>query len=77
MINHIAQVMRKKGGVLMADSQSSSQLGDITRFKKLDLISPTEREARLSLRNFDDGLVEIAEKSEVRSKPRNVAFSGF
>ena len=75
MINHIAQVIRKKGGVLAADSQSSSQLGDITRFKKLDLISPTEREARLSLRNFDDGLVEIAEKIRSQIEAKNVLLS--
>ena len=75
MIDHMSRVMSKKGGVLAADSQSSSQLGDITRFTKMDLISPTEREARLCLRNFDDGLVEIAEKIRGQIEARNVLLS--
>lgn len=51
----------KSFGVFMAaDSQSSSQIGDISRFKGMDLITPTEREARLSTRNHEDGLVVLA-----------------
>ena len=46
---------------IVADSQSSSQIGDITRFKNTDLLTPTEREARLALRNTEDGLVVVAE----------------
>ena len=38
----------KKYNIFMAaDSQSSSQDGNISRFKNMDLITPTEREARL------------------------------
>lgn len=53
-----------------ADSQSSSQIGDISRFQSADLITPTEREARLALQNSDDGLVVLADKllSKTKSK---------
>ena len=41
--------------MLAADSQSSSQVGDIGRFRNMDLLTPTEREARISTRNREDG----------------------
>ena len=45
-----------------ADSQSSSQMGDLSRFLSCDLITSTEREARLELRDENSGLVILAEK---------------
>ena len=57
---------------MAADSQSSSQVGDITRFKAMDLITPTEREARLSIKNREDGLVVLAEKLRIHSEAKNV-----
>lgn len=56
--------------VTAADSQSSSQIGDVSRFRGMDLLTPTEYEARLATRNFIDGLVimadELREKAEAR-----------
>ena len=48
--------------MLAADSQSSSQIGDISRFRGVNLITPTEREARISSRNHEDGLVVLAQQ---------------
>jgi len=75
LIGHISKSIQKSGGILAADSQSSSQLGDIARYKNMDIISPTEREARLSLRNFDDGLVEIADKIRTQIEAKNIFLS--
>lgn len=44
-----------------ADSQSSSQIGNLGKFKDIDLISATEREARLELKDSTSGLVVVAE----------------
>lgn len=60
VVDQITAATKKKVKVV-ADSQSSSQIGDVTRFKNTDLLTPTEREARLALRNTEDGLVIIAE----------------
>ena len=58
-----AESLAKKYSVFIAaDSQSSSQIGDISRFKGVQLITPTEREARIALQNHDDGLVVLSEK---------------
>lgn len=58
MISHL----KLGDAIVSADSQSSSQIGDLTRFRGADLITPTEREARVALRNQSDGLVVIAEE---------------
>ena len=52
----------QKGIVMAADSQSSSQMGNVGRFHDMDLIIPTEREARISLRNNEDGLIVISDQ---------------
>jgi sugar/nucleoside kinase (ribokinase family) len=66
MITEITKSANKMGVIIAADSQSSSQMGDISRFYNVDIITPTEREARLALQNFDDGLVALAEKLRLK-----------
>ena len=63
--------LAKDNGVLVAaDSQSSSQLGDIGRFKDVDLLLPSEREARVSTQNREDGLVVLAEQLRHKSNAK-------
>ena len=51
----------KENNVMVAaDSQASSQVSDISRFKGADLLTPTEYEARLSLKNQSDGIPVLA-----------------
>lgn len=45
---------------IIADSQTSSQIGDISRYKNMTLITPTEQEARVALRDPTSGLAQIA-----------------
>ena len=62
LVNNMIALARQHKIYIAADSQSSSQVGDIGRFKGVNLITPTEREARLSVRNREDGLVVLAEE---------------
>jgi rfaE bifunctional protein kinase chain/domain len=62
LVDKIIKLAKKNDVFIAADSQSSSQFGDISRFKGADLLTPTEREARISLKNIDDGLVVLADK---------------
>lgn len=57
---------------LAADSQSSSQIGDISRFHGVNLLTPTEREARISARNHEDGLVIMAEQLRKQAAAENL-----
>ena len=70
--NILKKVERFDGIICAADSQSSSQTGDIKRFKRMNLITPTEKEARLSLRNNEDGLVILADEIQKNSNAENV-----
>jgi len=60
--NKILEIAKTKKTFVAADSQSSSQIGDLSRFMSCDLITSTEREARLELRDENSGLVILAEK---------------
>lgn len=72
MVDQIIKIAKERNIYLAADSQSSSQVGDVSRFKDMDLITPTEREARISTRNNEDGLVVLAEQIQKQSKATNV-----
>lgn len=72
LVNHIVATAKEFNVLTAADSQSSSQIGDISRFVGMDLITPTEREARIATRNRTDGLVVLAEDLKRISSARNV-----
>ena len=72
MVEEIIVTAKRFGVMMVADSQSSSQLGDISRFRGMDLITPTEREARISMRNSEDGLVILAEQLRKQASAQNV-----
>jgi rfaE bifunctional protein kinase chain/domain len=60
VVDEIAGVAHARNVTMVADSQSSSQLGDISRYSGMGLLSATEREARLALRNSEDGINTVA-----------------
>uniref|UniRef100_UPI0040477839 PfkB family carbohydrate kinase n=1 Tax=Bacteroidota TaxID=976 RepID=UPI0040477839 len=72
MVEKIIAKANKFGVYLVADSQSSSQIGDISRFKGMSLLTPTEREARLGVRDYESGLVVLAEKLREQSNAGNI-----
>jgi rfaE bifunctional protein kinase chain/domain len=72
LVEEVTRLCKEQRVLLAADSQSSSQVGDISRFKGMDLITPTEREARIATRDHEDGLVVLAEKLRQQADARNV-----
>ena len=72
LVDRIMDVSRSAGLFVAADSQSSSQIGNVARFKGVDLLTPTEHEARVSLRDQEDGLVVLAERLRVESSARHI-----
>ena len=72
LVDHLSTIAKTNGVLSAADSQSSSQVGDISRFVGMDLITPTEREARIAMRNQQDGLVVLAEKLRNQTKAKNM-----
>lgn len=62
LVRQIAELAREAGVAMSADSQASSQLSDITRFRDMKLITPTELEARMALKDRNSGLAVIGEQ---------------
>ena len=46
LVERVIKLAKENKTYLVADSQSSSQIGDIARFKNVNLITPTEHEAK-------------------------------
>ncbi len=70
--NEVLSISKKVGMFVAADSQSSSQIGDLSRFEHADLVTSTEREARLELKNESSGLVVLAEKLRSQLNAKNL-----
>lgn len=68
LVEQLTVLGKRKEVTMAADSQSSSQIGDISRFRGVTLITPTEYEARVATRNFEDGLVVLADQLREQSQ---------
>ena len=75
LVDEISDACRKRNILMVADSQSSSQIGDVSRFKDMLLLTPTEREARLAVRDFNSGLVVLVEKLREKACAKNVILT--
>lgn len=75
LVDEITKICIKKGIMMVADSQSSSQTGDVSRFKHTSLLTPTEREARLGIRDFKSGLGVLAESLSSLSFAKNLIIT--
>ncbi len=75
LVDSISQECTRRKIMVVADSQSSSQVGDISRFKNVALLTPTEREARLALSNYEDGLVVLAEALRRETNAQNIVIT--
>ena len=72
LVKFVVEICKNRGIPVCADSQSSSQIGVLSRFSNVDLLTPTEFEARQELRNPNDGLAYIAEELRQRIKAKHL-----
>ena len=75
LVNEVTNECRRRDIMMVADSQSSSQFGNVSRFTGAALLTPTEREARIALGNYEDGLVVIAETLRQRAAAENIVIT--
>ncbi len=57
---------------LFGDLQCSSQVGNVSKFKNFDLLTPTEKEARIALGNRDDSVEWVANLLMEMSNTKNL-----
>lgn len=72
IIEELTNFSKENNISICSDSQSSSQVGDISKFKDMDIVTPTEREIRLSLNDFESGLVVLSSKLKQKSNPKYI-----
>ncbi len=75
LVDIVSAQCERRGIMVVADSQCSSQVGDVSRFRNAALLTPTEREARIALSNYEDGLVVLAEALRQRANAGNIAIT--
>lgn len=75
LVDGLTEEARRQGVPFAADSQSSSQMGDVSRFSGAILLTPTEREARLAMRDFESGLVVLGTELMAKADARNILMT--
>lgn len=75
LVDDIVTLGKTRGVTMVADSQASSQVSDVSRFTGMKLITPTEREARLALRDWNSGLVILAEALRKKAQAEYVVIT--
>ena len=71
----ITALAREAGVLLTADSQVSSQIGDISRFENMALITPTELEARVAMNQSSENLVVLSEQLLRKTSSKHVILT--
>jgi rfaE bifunctional protein kinase chain/domain len=74
LVDSISSLCTQRGIPFLADSQASSQVGDISRFKGAAMIAATEREARLAVNDFKSGIQNVANILMNRSAARSLVI---
>ena len=72
LVSKIIKICKANKVFIAADSQSSSQIGDLSKFSNIDLVTPTEREARVELKDETSGLAVLLEKLQSKIHYGNV-----
>ncbi len=75
LVDDVSDECRRRSIRMVADSQASSQISDVSRFSGMLLITPTEHEARLAMRDTSAGLVILAESLRQRARATNVIIT--
>ena len=68
----LQELKREYGLKLFGDLQCSSQVGNVSKFQNFDLLTPTEKEARIALGIRDDGVEWVANKLMQHSHAKNL-----
>jgi rfaE bifunctional protein kinase chain/domain len=68
LVDEVIGLCARRSVMMVADSQASSQIGDISRFQGMHLIAPTEYEARLAIRDSGSGLTVMANALHRKSR---------
>jgi bifunctional ADP-heptose synthase (sugar kinase/adenylyltransferase) len=72
ILESITKLSEQFGIKLYGDLQCSSQVGKVSKFSGFDLITPTEKEARIALEDNESGIEWIANKLMKNTNSKNM-----
>lgn len=72
LVDALTAIGRERDLLMVADSQCSSQIGNVARFRGMNLLTPTEHEARVSTHDHESGLVVLAETIRQQAQAKNL-----
>lgn len=75
VVDGVRDAALRNGVMMAADSQASSQLSDISRFRDMRMVTPTEREARLATHDTESGLAVLAEQLQKKANAENIVIT--
>ncbi len=75
ILNKIFEVSKLKNIKVFGDVLCSSQSGNVTKFQNIELITPTEKEARIGLDDRTSGLEALAQKLIKKTNNNNIAIT--
>jgi len=75
LVDKLIESAKERGVYMVADSQASSQMSDISRFVGMSLITPTEREARIAVQDAECGLAVLAQKLAEKSQTESIVIT--
>jgi len=81
ILDFVIKYAKKNNILLFGDTQCSSQVGDVLKFKDFYLITPTEKEARIALRDElstpDQLIKELKHKTRAKNVCLTMGSKGF
>jgi rfaE bifunctional protein kinase chain/domain len=75
LVDRLREACTKRGIMMVADSQASSQVSDVSRFQNMRLITPTEHEARMAMRDGHSGLAVLADALRHKANAEQVVIT--
>jgi rfaE bifunctional protein kinase chain/domain len=72
LVNKLQLLCQKHNVPVISDSQSSSQHGDILKFKNSTTITPTENEIRIALRDNESGFPKLCENLRLNGNFKDI-----
>ena len=75
ILAEIIRLAKKHNVRLFGDLQCSSQVGNVGKFVDFDLITPTEKEARIALQDNENGLEKVGRKLMEKTNCNNLLIT--
>ncbi len=75
LIQEIKKLAKKNNLKVFGDTQCSSQVGDVSKFTEITLITPTEKEARVAMSDSSSGLEPLALALMNKTNNDNIAIT--